>query len=233
MKRIWPCITLLLLIIGVSPASMAGGLKYVETANGSRHAGTRNLIQWTHTRLVFSKPLERVAVGQESTLEVEVLGSNEVLALAKNVGRTTVKAWYTDQTTETFLFSVVQDLAVLRRALRDVHPGIRIELAPDRAALVLRGQVPTIKYRLAAESVAQNYLEVGNRMAPGNSNILVKSGGAMTNANLRVMSSDATPEYSAAVINNPIPPATIATPSNCHARSSAPISEASGPQNLG
>ncbi len=201
MKRLWHCVLPLLLLTGFSPITHAAGLNYVETADGKRRAATRSLIQWTHTRLVFNKSLERVAIGQESTLEVEVLGANEVLALAKNVGRTSLMVWYADKTTETFLFSVVQDLSVLRRALYDVHPGIRIELAPDRAALVLRGRVPTIKFRQAAHAVAQNYLEVGNKMAPGNSDILVQSGRSMSDGSLRVMAADAALERSAAVIN--------------------------------
>ncbi len=189
------------LLAGASQLVAAAGLKYVETADGSKSAQTRDLIQWTHTRLVFDKPLERVAVGQQATLELEVLGSNEVLALAKAVGRTSIMVWYTDKTSETFLFSVVQDLTVLRRALRDVHPGIRLELAPDRAALVLRGTVPTIKFRQAAESVARNYLEVGNRRAPDGADILVKAGAAATDADLRVSSSGGSAERSTAIIN--------------------------------
>lgn len=193
-----------LILIGICLPSYAKGLKYVETADGKRGSGTRDLIQWTHTRLVFNKELERVAVGQEATLQVEVLGTNEVLALAKQVGRTSIMVWYTDKTTETFLFSVVQDLTVLRRALRDVHPDIRLELAPDRAALVLRGEVPTIKFRQAAESVARNYLEVGNRQAPADADILVQSASpddVTGDQNLRVSAPDTQRERTAAIIN--------------------------------
>lgn len=184
------------LLAGFSLAQ-ADGLKYVETADGRQNASTRHLVQWTHTRLVFDKALERVAVGQDSTLEVEVLGTHEVLALAKNVGRTSIMAWYTDKTAETFLFSVVQDLSVLRRALADVHPGVRIELAPDRAALVLRGRVPTIKYREAANSVAHNYLLAGQALADGaTSDILLQ---ANNGRDLRV--NGASPMAGAAIIN--------------------------------
>lgn len=133
----------------------------IETADGSKNRDTRELVQWTHTRLIFNKSLKRVAVGQDSTLELEVLDKNEVLALAKDVGRTSIMVWYENGNTESFLFSVVEDLTVLRTALGDIHPAIRIELAPDRAALVLRGQVPNIKYRAAAESAARNYLSSG------------------------------------------------------------------------
>lgn len=138
----------------------AKGLQFVETADGRQSSRTRELVQWTHTRLVFNKTLKRVAVGQETTIQVEVLDSNEVLALAKNVGRTSIMVWYDDGTTENFLFSVIEDLSVLRKALYDIHPAIRIELAPDRSALVLRGRVPTINFRFAAETAAKNYLDV-------------------------------------------------------------------------
>ncbi len=189
------------ILAGTCQFAVADGLKYVETADGSKSSQTRDLIQWTHTRLVFDKPLERVAVGQQATLELEVLGSHEVLALAKAVGRTSIMVWYTDETSDTFLFSVVQDLTVLRRALRDVHPGIRLELAPDRAALVLRGTVPTIKFRQAAESVARNYLEVGNRRAPDGGDILVRAGASAADSDLRVSPSSAASERSTAIIN--------------------------------
>ncbi|UTW12046.1 pilus assembly protein N-terminal domain-containing protein [Marinobacterium rhizophilum] len=139
------------------------GLLAVETANGRQSSTTRELVQWTHARLIFNKDLERVAVGQDKTLEVEILGGNELLALAKQVGRTSLIVWYVDNTSETFLFSVSEDLSVLRRALRDIHPNIVIQTAPDRPALVLRGQVPTVKYRVAAEAVARNYLNAGQQ----------------------------------------------------------------------
>jgi len=133
-------------------------LLYIETANGARSSTVGGLVQWTHSRMVFQRDLTRVAVGKSETLEVEILGGRELLLLAKEVGRTSVIVWYDDDTTETFLFNVVQDLDLLESALRDLHPNIRLELAPDRAALVLRGLVPTLDISLAAESIAQNYL---------------------------------------------------------------------------
>ncbi|MGJ8690536.1 MAG: pilus assembly protein N-terminal domain-containing protein [Gammaproteobacteria bacterium] len=144
------------------------GLRFVETADGSRSNEIRELVQWTHTRLVFSKQLDRVAVGQSDILEVEVLGPQEVLILAKSVGRTSIIVWYPDQTTETFLFGVNTDLSVLREALKDIYQDIRLELAPDRAALVLRGTVPTVNFRIAAESAAHNYLNAERESSGSN-----------------------------------------------------------------
>ncbi len=152
------------------------GLVYVEDSTGRRSADHRELIQWTHSRLAFDSELKRVAVGQENTLEVEVLDGRELLLLAKNVGRTTLIVWYTDGDSETFLFSVTEDLSVLREALQDIHPEVNLELAPDRPALVLRGQVPTVDYKLAAEVAARHYLG-----AHGKSSSTVNSGRRGTN----------------------------------------------------
>jgi pilus assembly protein CpaC len=144
----------------VMPAPAQAGLTFVEDASGRRSASFRDLIQWTHSRLLFDKELKRVAIGQEKTLEVEILGGRELLVLAKSVGRTTLIVWYADGTSETYLFSVTEDLSVLRSALRDIHSGIRLEPAPDRPALVLRGKVPTVEYKIAAEAAARHYLGV-------------------------------------------------------------------------
>tara|TARA_R110001592_G_scaffold89237_3_gene262583 strand:- start:1553 stop:3586 length:2034 start_codon:yes stop_codon:yes gene_type:complete len=193
MKFKWNAVVIALLLAVSAPinAQSENGLKFVETADGRQSARTRELVQWTHSRLVFEKTLKRVAVGQESTMQVEVLGANEVLALAKKVGRTSIMVWYTDGSSETFLFSVVEDLSVLRSALRDINPNIRIQLAPDRAALVLRGKVPTVDYRMAAESAARNYLDVGLGGSRGNVDVLMQSsalGAAAQDANFRVQS---------------------------------------------
>lgn len=160
----WGLSICLLLLFFLPKLTSASGLKHVETADGIKSETTRDLVQWTHSRLSFHKPLKRLAVGQEDTMQVQVLSASEALVLAKKVGRTSIIVWYTDETTETFLFSVVEDMSVLENALKDIHPGIQLELAPDRAALVLRGLVPTIKFRTAAEQAAKHYLNAGKTL---------------------------------------------------------------------
>ncbi|WP_025565805.1 pilus assembly protein N-terminal domain-containing protein [Psychromonas sp. SP041] len=184
--------------------AVAGGLMFVETADSRKSKNIRKLVQWTHSRLVFNKVLERIAVGQEETLQIEVLSKNEALVLAKEVGRTSVMVWYSDQTSETFLFTVTSDLSVLHHAIKDIHPNISLTLAPDRDALVLRGKVPTIKYRIAAEAAARNYFEAGQGSSD---NVLLQS--SPLNAvvdNLRMQNKSIQPQSkrntrSAAIIN--------------------------------
>jgi len=179
------------LLIYPSTACLASGLKFVETAGSKKSKNIRQLVQWTHSRLVFDKVLERIAVGQEETLQIEVLSKNEALALAKKVGQTSVMVWYTDNTSETFLFTVTSDLSVLHHAIKDIHPNISLTLAPDRDALVLRGKVPTIKYRLAAEAAARNYFEAGQG---DNDNVLLQTPSLASLANnFRMQGKDATP----------------------------------------
>lgn len=146
------------LLILISGLTHATGLRYIETASGSRSNDTLEVIRWTHARLVFEKELSRVAVGQTDILEVELLGGKEALMLAKTIGKTSVMVWYTDGSTEALVFGVIEDLAVLRGVLSDIHRNIRIELAPDRAALILRGTVPTIDIKMNAENAAKSYL---------------------------------------------------------------------------
>lgn len=140
-------------------ASIAqANLAYIEDASGKQTSSERDLVQHTHSRLMFTRDIKRVAVGHDHILEVEVLGGRELLMLAKNVGRTTLMVWYEDGTSQTLLFGVSEDMSVLKRALADIHPAIRLEAAPDRPALVLRGKVPNVQYKMAADAAAKHYL---------------------------------------------------------------------------
>ena len=158
-----------LLCCFIASTSVQAGLVFVKDSSGQKSTSKRDLIQWTHSRLVFDRDLERVAVGQEKTLEVEILNGKELLLLAKNVGRTSLIVWYVDGSSDTYLFSVTEDLSVLRLALKDIHPELRLDVAPDRDALVLRGKVPTLDYKIAAEAAARHYLGASQQGNQGQS----------------------------------------------------------------
>jgi len=130
----------------------------------ARQAGEPSLIlQATHRRLEFAEDVTRVAVGRSQTMSVEILNSRELLLLGKQPGRTSLTVWFADGRVETFVFVVEPDLSLLREALRDIHPSITIELAPDREAFLLRGLVPDVTYRLAAGEAASAYLDSSSR----------------------------------------------------------------------
>lgn len=133
-------------------------LSYIEMADGNKVKKVEHLVKWTHTRFVFKKEVKRVAVGRETTLDVQVVGGRELLILAKKLGRTSMMVWYQDNSSETFLLSVTEDYSVLENALKDIYPDLRLTIAPDRHAIVLRGTVPTANYRQSAYTAARNYL---------------------------------------------------------------------------
>ena len=133
-------------------------LNYIENANGDRVKKVSHLVKWTHTRFVFNRDIARVALGHETTLDVNVVNGRELLILAKKLGRTSMMVWYDDNTSETFLLGVTEDYSVLENALNDIHPNLALTIAPDRHAVALRGEVPTLNYRHAAHEAAKNYL---------------------------------------------------------------------------
>ena len=133
-------------------------LNYIENANGDRVKKVSHLVKWTHTRFVFNRDIARVALGHETTLDVNVVNGRELLILAKKLGRTSMMVWYDDNTSETFLLGVTEDYSVLENALNDIHSNLALTIAPDRHAVVLRGEVPTLNYRHAAHEAAKNYL---------------------------------------------------------------------------
>jgi Flp pilus assembly secretin CpaC len=119
------------------------------------------IVRGMHKQLRFEKDVARIAVGDSEVLSAEVLTSRSILLLGLETGRTSLMVWYEDETLESFVVSVQPDLDVLRRALLEIHPNIRVEMAPDRDAVILRGVVPDAEYSRAAESAASMYIEAG------------------------------------------------------------------------
>lgn len=150
-------IVILLFLPGWAQAQQSN-LNYIENANGERVKKVSHLVKWTHTRFVFNRDISRVALGHETTLDVNVVDGRELLILAKKLGRTSMMVWYDDNSSETFLLGVTEDYSVLENALNDIHPNVQLTIAPDRHAVVLRGEVPTLNYRHAAHEAAKNYL---------------------------------------------------------------------------
>ena len=112
----------------------------------------------THLRLTLPKEIQRLAVGDEAVLSVELLATKEALVLGKQTGTTTVLAWYVDGSHEPLLFRVQQDLSLLQAALHDISPEVQAQIAPDRDALVLTGTVPDEQHRQAVLRAANSYL---------------------------------------------------------------------------
>lgn len=124
---------------------------------------SRSLVLGTHDRLSLDVAVERVAVGDEEVLSVELLTDRELLLLGKASGATTLTLWLDDGRIESTTIRVQQDISLLQEALHEVHPEIEVQIAPDRDAVVLRGAVPDLSYKLAAVETAEAYLSARSR----------------------------------------------------------------------
>jgi Flp pilus assembly secretin CpaC len=116
------------------------------------------ILQSTHSRKVCAKDIQRVAVGDTKIASVQVLNARELLILGEQPGQTSLMIWYTDGSFEQATYAVRRDLSVLAAAIKEIHPGITVEAAPDRDAVVLRGVVPELGLARAAEALAARYL---------------------------------------------------------------------------
>lgn len=123
----------------------------------------RGIALGTHTRMVFRRDTQRVAIGSERIISVQPISPREILVLGEALGQSSLTVWFAGGETEQFVFVVQPDLTVLQRALREVHPAIRVESVAERDAVVLTGAVPDVSYSVAAESVANAYVSAGRR----------------------------------------------------------------------
>lgn len=119
---------------------------------------SQTIITSQYGKLDVNGEIARIAVADPGILSAELISSHQLLLLGKKPGRTTVIVWLRDGQNRQYLYLVERDLSLLRSALHRIHPSIQAELATDREAVVLTGQVPDVSYSQAAELAAKNYL---------------------------------------------------------------------------
>jgi len=143
---------------GTAPAPALG---QVAGPSASDQAVPLLLGRGQHRELQFPAHVLRVAVGDAEILSADVLDSRLVLLTGLEVGVTSLLLWFEDGGTYRATVAVRRDLTLLAEILRGVHPAIRVEVAPDRDVVVLRGEVPTASVRQAAGAAAEAYLAAG------------------------------------------------------------------------
>jgi Flp pilus assembly secretin CpaC len=145
-----------------APAGLAIALAIGLGAAALAETPPREVVVGRHARETLPGDVQRLAVGDPAVLEVEAISSRELLVLGRRPGRTTVLIWYPDGSVDERVYAVERDLSLLRAALAEIHPGVRVESAPDRDAVVLRGVVPDVRFSRAAEAAARGYLGGGS-----------------------------------------------------------------------
>lgn len=144
--------------LGASALFVAG---MIAASAGLADGRDRSVTLGMNERVVLDREVQRIAVGTPRTLAVEVLSARELLVRGGSVGRTNLLVWYADGSVDEFDWVVQRDVSLLRAVLRDIYPGIVVETAPDRDAIILRGVVPDLRYSQLAEAAAVRYMRAG------------------------------------------------------------------------
>jgi Flp pilus assembly secretin CpaC len=129
--------------------------------SGKRSKEMRPIIESSDAFLSFAKDISRVAVGNPEVIKLSTSDKRNLVLNGGSVGRTSLTVWFEGGVNEQFMVSVVRDLSVLEAALRAVHPNVHVEIAPDRDAVVLSGNVPDTSYAARAEAAAVQYIAAG------------------------------------------------------------------------
>lgn len=120
-----------------------------------------SLIVGRHERLLFERDVRRVFVANPDVLYSEVLDSREILISALRPGSTSLLVWFAEGEPLETQLTVRRDLSLLTQLVQQIDPAIEVELAPDRDFVILRGVVPSVAIRDAAEAAASAYLGAG------------------------------------------------------------------------
>ena len=132
-------------------------LTVLGTAGPSTELGT--IIDGTQVRARFSKDIVSLSIADETKVKADIANTREILLTGLESGATSLSVGFEDDETEIYQLSVQPDFAVLRRALYEIDPNIRMDVAPDREAVVLSGTVEDVAVSLAAERTVRAYLE--------------------------------------------------------------------------
>jgi len=139
----------------------------VDVLTGGKHAKeTRTLLENMDAWLVLSKDIKGVSTANEKIISVpkETVLARQVRIVAGTVGRTTVTLSYADGTNEQLVVLVRKELSVLQDAMTGIYDKIKVDIAEDRDALVLTGEVLNEEQYASAARAAGAYIVAG---APG------------------------------------------------------------------
>lgn len=147
-----PCLLLLLACQTGAP---------VPNVDAGQLESATELLIGRHERLLFDREVRRVFVADSDVLRAETLDSREVLIAGVGPGVTSLLVWFDAGEPLERVVTVRRDISLLSGLMAVIDPGIQVELAVDRDLVVLRGVVPTLGIRDAAQAAADAYLGTG------------------------------------------------------------------------
>lgn len=108
----------------------------------------------------LDQPAATVFVADPEICDIQVKSPSLVYLIGKRTGETTLYAVDEGENVlAAFQVRITHDLDRLQRAVRDLHPGIRLKLASVGGALVAQGQVPTAAVAEDVRRLASQFIE--------------------------------------------------------------------------
>jgi len=120
------------------------------------------IVDGTQVRARFAKDIVSLSVADETLVQADIANTREILLTGLEPGATSLSVGFEDDETEIYQLSVQPDFSVLRKALKALDPGIMMDVAPDREAVVLTGEVERVSTSLAAEHTVRAYLDANS-----------------------------------------------------------------------
>jgi pilus assembly protein CpaC len=139
-----------------------------------REVGTQrelSLVLGENRLLVLSEEIKRVAVANPAIADLKVVTRAQLLLTAKGVGSTDLTVWNKQDQPLVLSLQVTRNLEPLRKQLRELFPGQRINVSSSGELVVLSGEVNDVRIperavevaKLAADKVANLIKVSGNQ----------------------------------------------------------------------
>jgi pilus assembly protein CpaC len=119
--------------------------------------------------LILSEQIVRIAVANPEIADLKVVTPNQVLLTAKGVGSTDLTLWNRDDQPLVIALNITRGIDALRRAIKDLFPGEKIQVSAAGDLVVLSGQVSDLR-------IPERVLEVAKLHAPKVANLVQVSG---------------------------------------------------------
>ncbi|HVX98118.1 MAG TPA: type II and III secretion system protein family protein [Polyangia bacterium] len=115
--------------------------------------------------LVLSEPIARVSVADPKVADMKVITPTQLLLTARGVGSTDLTLWNKRDEPLVLALLVTRNLDALRRQLKDLFPGEKINVSAAGDLVVLSGEATDVRVPERAAEVAQLHAEkVANLM---------------------------------------------------------------------
>lgn len=137
------------------PAGVTGAALVENLSND----GMLHLVAGRSTVIKTRTPYKNVSIAQPEVADVNLVGPQDILVMAKKAGNTQLIIWDDEDRSQVVEVVVSHDLQALSVNFARLFPGSKIEVTSLNGTIALRGRVPNLQAAEQAEQVALPYGE--------------------------------------------------------------------------